>query len=259
MAKREREDSAAQVAAAFKHARVAAYQADEDGDDAVQAASAAPPSKLKGVRFPVEITVLPHILRQLEDFLLTPDEAMYEAAASGQVARVEELLHRFDCKLLDPFTLAAGNGHVAVVQVMLPELLKPRSEPDRDTWEAILDGFFAAGENVHLVILLVLRPFLTRARNRKRKYEAYETATHLLENAAGQGHLGIVRFMITHATSMYVNGMNAEDESLALERAISGKHMDVVEYLLNLDVAGFRLDFSGSFSAALDAGLSPKA
>lgn len=75
--------------------------------------------QVRGGCFPAEIQALPHILTQLDSFLMTPEEAIVEAAATGEVAWLRHLLKRYDCEVPSALGPAAANNHPKCVRILL--------------------------------------------------------------------------------------------------------------------------------------------
>ncbi|EGZ18580.1 hypothetical protein PHYSODRAFT_256456 [Phytophthora sojae] len=249
MSKRKR-DGSAQVAGGSKHARVREGQREREPESVPRR------RKLKGVRLPVDIAALAHVLQQLEDLLLSPDEAMLEAAAFGHVTWVQELLGSFECELLEPLHVAAANGHAEVLEALLDKLVKPPSELDSGTSDALQYALMAAGEHEHLAVLqLLVTCFLAAGSTHKREHAA-STVTLVLEDAAAHGQLAVVDFLVTHAAPLFMEFVDPSEESPALAAAIMGWHVDVAWYLLDRDADGVIFDFVTAFWVALDAGLN---
>ncbi|KAL4158846.1 hypothetical protein PRNP1_004620 [Phytophthora ramorum] len=190
--KRERENAVSQGSHVFKRARTST----ETEETLCWRCE-----RLKDVHFPVAVLDVPHILKQIDELLMTPEEAMEEAARTGQLDWLDELLVEYDCSVPNPFVVAAANGQLNIVRVLVFELKNDDEEMDPEYWGALKMAVVAAAENGHVEVvenlLPELIPFLIEKTNKM--YEVLSTAQEALEGAASNGHLDMVRFNIEHA------------------------------------------------------------
>ncbi|KAG7377221.1 hypothetical protein PHYPSEUDO_012012 [Phytophthora pseudosyringae] len=174
-------------------------------------------------------------MKQIGVLLMTPEEALVEAATTGQLDWIDRLLD--DLGWVVPHELAtetlvaaAANNHLEVVEVLVAEKAAE-----------------AAAENRHLD---VVRCLVTRVMNPKWYLSAawiYLAIRPVLGGAAGNGHLRVVEFMVEHARQNDYARMYSRDK--ALEKAFSGGNQEMVEFLSHLDCFGW--DVNSAFEAAI--------
>ncbi|KAE9115758.1 hypothetical protein PF010_g9222 [Phytophthora fragariae] len=203
--------------------------------------------RLKDATFPVGITALPHVMKQIDRLLMTPEEALVDAAATAQMRWLDYLLTKFDVSVAKPLVAAASRGHVEV----LARLLRSNSDSGRkgkeDRLKMILAAATAAGGGGHLKMLLALLRYVDLQRGQE--HDKRTGAANTLKEAAGNGQLTVTKFMVKHArTKRYTDGRTFGARALPL--AIAGRHKEVVEFLLKQE--GFRWDLAGAFAAAVD-------
>ncbi|KAG7381399.1 hypothetical protein PHYPSEUDO_006057 [Phytophthora pseudosyringae] len=79
-----------------------------------------PYKRLRHAQFPREVRALPHILKRIDLFALWPEEAVHEAAATGQLEWLQKLLPRIeedkDDVACNAINTAAAHGHGAIVK-----------------------------------------------------------------------------------------------------------------------------------------------
>ncbi|EGZ22152.1 hypothetical protein PHYSODRAFT_330001 [Phytophthora sojae] len=115
---------------------------------------------------------------------------------------------------------STANGHAEVLEALLDKLVKPPSEPDSDTWEALQYALMAAGEHEHLAVLQLLVTCFLAASSTHKMEDAASTVTLVLEDAAAHGKLAVVDFLVTHAAPLLVEFVDPSEESPALAAAI---------------------------------------
>ncbi|KAF1786655.1 Ankyrin repeat-containing domain [Phytophthora cactorum] len=74
--------------------------------------------RLKSVRFPSAILALPHVLDYIDSLLMTPSEALTEAAKEGQVERAAQLFKQYNCGVSGALVAAATNGHLEIMKLL---------------------------------------------------------------------------------------------------------------------------------------------
>jgi hypothetical protein len=70
------------------------------------------------------------VLKQVDTLLLSPEEAMVEAAGTGQIDWLNNLFDNYTCVALDAIEAAAANGHIDVVSSTLISVRKRISQPN---------------------------------------------------------------------------------------------------------------------------------
>ncbi|EGZ18598.1 hypothetical protein PHYSODRAFT_332347 [Phytophthora sojae] len=185
-------------------------------------------SPLPSVDLPVEIQKLPLVLQRAAALWMTPEDAVLQAAASGQSGWLKQLLNEFMGTLEHAAATATSEGNT--LQTVL-QLLHELDDPCRrcfgsDTIATLEKAAIIAARSGHLdTVELLLRSLEVRGKVRE------EAAWKVLEEAAVHGHLAVVQF-----ASRYVIRTPSDDErctdSKAVSLAIAGGYVDVVVYLL---------------------------
>lgn len=112
--KRERPSPIAHSPGVTKRVRTCLRQ-EENGLQAEKVVGS-PYKRLQHARFPDQVMTLPPVLKLLDTLLMSPEEAMIEAAGTGQIEWLGDLLEDFDCVVaLDAITAADDNGHFDIV------------------------------------------------------------------------------------------------------------------------------------------------
>lgn len=182
---------------------------------------------------------------------MTEDEALIEAAKTGDAEWLEELLDDVgENSVIDAIVEASGCGHANCVEVLLEEYAF-RNVKAYTCWENLLKAFEEAATNNHLEVLKVLLSKVTADSNRKGKLCGAAHGALLI--AAERGFLDVLKYVVQYAKEH-------DDplyellfwDSTAMARAISGGQKVMMEYLLGLDE--FSWDLLGAFVAAVDAG-----
>ncbi|KAF1788726.1 hypothetical protein JG687_00014472 [Phytophthora cactorum] len=76
-------------------------------------------------RFSSNLRPLSHVLKQISTFLLSPEEALVEAASTNQLDWLQNLLERYDTHIPDAVLLAASIGDVGTLEILAPLLYRP--------------------------------------------------------------------------------------------------------------------------------------
>ncbi|KAE8875955.1 hypothetical protein PF003_g39932 [Phytophthora fragariae] len=149
--------------------------------------------RLKHVRFPDEVLALPHVLSQINTFLLSPKDAIMEAARAGDDDWLWELVESCSCVALDAIRVAAACGHFEAVEVLYhTDYCGYEGNLKDDKWEALKRATVAAikGNHLDIVKFLLVKlvdpdPFSNRAHE----------VGQLFVEAAANGQLNVVEFM----------------------------------------------------------------
>ncbi|EGZ25501.1 hypothetical protein PHYSODRAFT_326510 [Phytophthora sojae] len=208
--------------------------------------------RFRGARFPHKVEALPHVLDQIDVLLMNRHDALKEAARSGQVAWLNQLIHGGECSgECEALVAAASNGQRACVDALLLKFYS-RIYVERKHQRALRKAVPAAGGNGHLDTLTALL-------QKQFNFYVIESATAVwetLEAATESGHLHVVRFLVQHSESadlMQKYNYNIGFRPLrSLARAIVAGHSNVVEFVLGLDAAWW--DLVAAFAAAVDVG-----
>ncbi|KAE9000245.1 hypothetical protein PR001_g16962 [Phytophthora rubi] len=147
--------------------------------------------RLKDARLPLTIRALPHVLKRIDLFAMSIEQAAVEAAASNDIERLEKLLAQMDidddrddvgCKGTD---IAAAKGYTEVVKT-------------------IYRWWVSGG------------------------YEPTEMCTRALAEAAAGGHDAVVRVLLTDWYDWELFDARVEDDDLPVEQVYD---FDVLEAL----------------------------
>ncbi|ETP44495.1 hypothetical protein F442_08916 [Phytophthora nicotianae P10297] len=202
--------------------------------------------------FPSEIQALPHVLKLIETMLLTPDEAITEAAKTGQSEWAQQILRRFECDTSEAFYQAAIRGDSVITEILLDKFLRYMNEQAiQKTEQAMQRAAKAAAEigQLQIVQLLFSEIYIYR-----RAFTPMITAARdILDTATASGSLEVVKYMVNHAVSrQYMDEYSIFPEGDTLTRAIMGGQMEVVDFLLKY--RGLRWNLRKAFLAAMDRG-----
>ncbi|KAG7376003.1 hypothetical protein PHYPSEUDO_014689 [Phytophthora pseudosyringae] len=185
--------------------------------------------RLKGVVLPEEIVVLHHVVEQMNALLMTPEEAVAEAATTGKLEWLDSLLRRFPrCDPSDAFLAAVTKNRVAAVTIFFAFIQRNKDTRYR-TQSSLKKGVLVSAKNGHLdIVKLVLPKFIYEGSN------ACHMVWTILEKASANGHLDIVKFAVQYAIDKKcVNEYFWFSETDALSRAIYGGHTEVWRFLLD--------------------------
>ncbi|KAG6617330.1 uncharacterized protein IUM83_02445 [Phytophthora cinnamomi] len=204
--------------------------------------------RLQHATFPVAISALPHVMKQIDRLLMTPEEALLDAAASAEMRWLNLLLATFSCGVSEPFVAAASRGHGKVLKRLLRAVSDAHRRGQDDPVLMVLEAAAAAGAGGHLKIVHAMLRSAEEVEGGRAK-DKRAAAAKTLKEAARNGHLDVARFVVKHArTQRYTAG--GKFASRALPLAVANGHKEVVEFLLKL--SGFRWDLAGAFAAAVD-------
>lgn len=164
---------------------------------------------------------------------------------------------------------AAANGHLECVQILLRAFfaiefsqnpwrirqgtgsgnsLLDESVRREETWECLQRAVVAASATEHINALKLLWEAFNPVKHTP--LGAFSTAVVILEDAAENGRLRVVKFIVQDAVDAdYAKFVRP---SGALARAIAGRQTDVVEFLLGLDASWW--DLVGAFVSAQETG-----
>ncbi|KAF1783330.1 Ankyrin repeat-containing domain [Phytophthora cactorum] len=168
--------------------------------------------RLKHIKFPAAISALPHIMKHIDLLLMTMDEAAIEAATTGDWDWMDELLARHDCfDDIEAITRpAVANGHLDVVQLLMPAFFGYHGEMDIYNWENVLKmAAVAAIMGISMCLIGALQ--------------------RVFEEAAGNGHVDVVKMMVERNCEGIHYLRSKKD---ALSRAILGLQLEMADFLL---------------------------
>jgi hypothetical protein len=187
---------------------------------------------LQHVRFQAEILVLPHVLKQMNTSLLSPEEAMVEAAGTGQIEWLNELLKGCTTFALEAVEAAATNGHLKAFQVLYDADWRFEDKISRKAFEALIRAVLATATkgyaNVVEHLLALLDTFPTPFAY---MYEGYHCSIvrRVFAESAANGHVEVLKIMLeVWTTKRHMKTYSGR----ALSRAIAGQHAHVVDFLL---------------------------
>ncbi|KAF4029417.1 hypothetical protein GN244_ATG18856 [Phytophthora infestans] len=76
----------------------------------------------RDTNFSSNLRSLPHVLNEIESFLLPPEEAMVEAASTNQLDWLKSLVERYDSHVLDAVLLAARLEDIGSLELLTPHI-----------------------------------------------------------------------------------------------------------------------------------------
>ncbi|EGZ25628.1 hypothetical protein PHYSODRAFT_297225 [Phytophthora sojae] len=81
-----------------------------------------PYPRLEAAHFPPEILAIPHVLKRIDIFLMTKDEAVMEASKTGDAEWLEDLAEEVDDDIIaDAIVEASTHGHVDCVEMLMED------------------------------------------------------------------------------------------------------------------------------------------
>ncbi|KAE8959641.1 hypothetical protein PR002_g30474, partial [Phytophthora rubi] len=209
------------------------------------------------------MVALPHVMDLIDTLLMTPQEALLEAATTDDGSWVYDLLNAYrdiqrpPLYLTDALVAAASRGCMGSFDILLWEGIAAYHGPLYDLPEAIRDtvvkATVGAAENGHLdIVEYVVKEVVDGDENDDsgRIVPPWSDIHLALEGAASNGHLDVVKLLTNHARdNVEGHTMHSWSSSDALTCAILGQHGEVVEYLMTL-VDEFRWNMTLAFEAA---------
>jgi hypothetical protein len=211
--------------------------------------------RLKRQCLPPQILALPHVTKLIETLLLTPDEAITEAARTGQADWALELLSYHYCDISTAIHHAVHRCDAVMVKILLDVFIdEMEPESKQKAVHALNEGVGAAAGlgYVHIVELLAGEIMYSR--------RGFRTIRDALDEAAAKGQLQVVKFLIDHAEQIgYIDRYRMYPEVDTLTHAIRGGNMAVVDLLLMHP--RLRWNLEGAFDAAMkrdDKGLAER-
>ncbi|GMF34736.1 unnamed protein product [Phytophthora lilii] len=208
-------------------------------------------ARLKDVPFPPSVAALGHVLQLVDKFLMPPEEAVMEAAAVGDTGEIRRLALKFPhCKAQRALVVAATYNHVASAKALLSRFFYDHGEivDQGGTRSVLVDAVKAAGSNGRLAVFkLLLNECFNAMIPWQSSHLAWATAARAFSEAAGRGHLNVVRYLLQFADGKGRGGRI--DGYNALAQAISGGHKRVVHVLMQR--AGSPRELEKAFVAAV--------
>ncbi|EGZ25631.1 hypothetical protein PHYSODRAFT_326621 [Phytophthora sojae] len=180
---------------------------------------------------------------------MADDQAAIEAAKAGDAKWLCGLVDVNDNSVGDAIVEASTRGHVDCVEVLVAEYATRDLTENYSSWADLLEAFETAAANGHLEVLRLLLTEIRSQPDAQRKVELRFTTNQALLAAADRGHLDVVKFVVHYAKEE--SNKNVLRGSHALARAISGGQAAVVEYLLGVDE--FTWELQAAFVAAVGA------
>ncbi|ETK86569.1 hypothetical protein F442_08920, partial [Phytophthora nicotianae P10297] len=210
--------------------------------------------RLKDATFPRAIMVLPHVLSLINTMLMSPEEAAIEAARTGQSRWLRDIIHRFEgCGIKEAFLIAAGSGQVVVVADLYTYIDPICEDEVPDTIELVFKAVRRAARGGHSKVIEFLLSDEDDLLFKPNRGALLRKLTPALENAAAEGYLDIVKFMITHGSlKNYKWACIRWGRGDALALAIYHKHDDVVEFLFSV-FEDFHWNLKSALIAAVHA------
>lgn len=177
---------------------------------------------LKDARVPAKILALPHVVEALNAMLMSPEEAMMEAAAAGQLKRLKKLHDEWDCDFFQPSdaaVVASANGQLDVVTFLLPLIRSNREEAAHEIMETA-----AVKGHCDVIEAAYKWEFENREGFRRPSYwYQYPTdPSGALSNAITGGHIDAVKCLLGWYDWDIVN---------AIDQALSEKQQAIAELI----------------------------
>jgi hypothetical protein len=242
--KKKRVRSKTQTPKAFKRSRVSTAPAPKTPEHKGPA----------DVPFPAPILSLPHVMELIDSFRMTPAEAAWQAATTGQSKWLGQIISSNGINVTSPDMLidAAGKGYDEVVKLVLPALVDFRHENRQARWKTVLPAVKAASAGGCYTTLTILLPELKMGELRGVDANVACTAVDtVLCEAAERGCLDAVKLMVKHAKKNYYT-KKVGKSSKALSRAAAAGHTDVIEVLMKLDIYSWKWDLPHAVAAAVE-------
>lgn len=157
--------------------------------------------RLVNAAFPVEIAALMHVLKQLDELLMTPEEAIVEASATGQLKWGKSITKRFAVPLgmEEAVVMAATNGHLLVVAFLLD--LTDLDDVYNLEWsvaerDIVKKAAISAAANGHYEVVRILLPAASDVPDDGYDSPALAPLQKIIGPACKKGHLDIVELIL---------------------------------------------------------------
>ncbi|OWZ12027.1 hypothetical protein PHMEG_00014870 [Phytophthora megakarya] len=208
--------------------------------------------RLQGVILPTEIVALPHILKTLDYLLMTHDEALIEAAETGQMAWIKQLLPSFSYDHLEVIIVAARRGQLTIVEWLVPEVRshagteEVNGKLDYNALDTLEEATINAAINGHLEVVQFLMPEVKICDEEEVGNDVdmlCEVAWRALDFTAKSGFLDVVKYLAEYARETEATGP-ASKMSQALANAIEEGHEEIVRFLINAPQFHWELDIA---------------
>ncbi|GMF11966.1 unnamed protein product [Phytophthora lilii] len=181
--------------------------------------------RLKDVQFPPSIAARAHVLQLVDEFLMSPKEAVVAAAEEGNADEIR--------RLASTLFLHDRDGAIA----------------DLYTWDALAKAINAASSHGCVAVLkLLMKEVFKAMRSWNSTLPAWDIAGRAFSEAAANGCLNVVKYLIRLAEDKGYNGRIEAFDALA--RAICGGDKHVVELLM--ERAGSQSELEKAFVAAIE-------
>ncbi|KAG2977410.1 hypothetical protein PC121_g17421 [Phytophthora cactorum] len=190
-------------------------------------------------------------MKHIDLLLMTMDEAAIEAATTGDWDWMDELLARHDCfDDIEAITRpAVANGHLDVVQLLMPAFFGYHGETDIYNWENVLKMAAVAAENGHIDVVKYLLPKEIDSYLGNSASSLIGALQRVFEEAAANGHVDVVKMMVERNCEGIRYLRSKKD---ALSRAILGLQLEMADFLLGLN------EFRWNLPKACEAAISTR-
>ncbi|POM78866.1 Hypothetical protein PHPALM_3554 [Phytophthora palmivora] len=191
--------------------------------------------RLEGVLFPPEIIALPHIIKHIDQLLMSHDDAVLEATETGQLEWIKQLLPTICYDHLTVFRTAASYGYLDITTWLTLQIRNQKEEGQLDYYvpsilkEAIMNATY---NGHHKIVQFLLEDLETNADDEDERDEVNAIAWKVLKTAAYSGCLEVVKHAAEYAHEALVTGP-ASTFSKALTNAIDRGHFEVASFLIN--------------------------
>ncbi|GMF30166.1 unnamed protein product [Phytophthora lilii] len=203
-------------------------------------------------------------MKAIDSLLMTPQEAVVEAAKTNQLKWLQDLLGQHAFKVLNVALVdAARDGSVEAVKVLTLKVIGDQTGTLQSTkFEVLKSAAIAAAGNGHLpVVELLFSELNAYERHDKSEDEedsdyddtageysssCHDGAQEIFDAAAANGHLRVAHFVANCAPVTFSH------ESHALHLAVVGGYVDIVRFLL--ETAKYTWAHTETLELAVDEG-----
>ncbi|KAG1713257.1 hypothetical protein DVH05_000977 [Phytophthora capsici] len=168
---------------------------DEYKPNASGAVRLVPYERLKNVPLPDKISALSHVLNFLDILLMTPGEALSVAIEINDLEWVQQMLDKFPCDYTDAMEQAAGLNRLDVVNLITTSMSIGNRFVNNPCKIRVLmeKGALSAARNGHVAVLERLLPFIIKTDNNSQDW--YREVQKIFNEGAVHGQLEVVKFM----------------------------------------------------------------
>ncbi|KAF4030426.1 hypothetical protein GN244_ATG17807 [Phytophthora infestans] len=182
----------------------------------------------RDTNFPSNLRSLPHVLNEIENFLLPPEEAMVEAASTNQLDWLKSLVDRYDSHVLDAVLLAARLEDIGSLELLTPHMFDS-NELKGGAWDVCRIAIHTAAKSRSCDVVRFLLSLVDSAD------ECRQMARTVVGIAAARGYLDILLIAADTADTADTADVELSINSIgfALSLAICGKQSEAAIFLVS--------------------------